>query len=61
MRFSSLKVQNLVLEIDLVKRRRVFYSRAYGISVILMNDIGFIPVSCMYCNLANFHCIFRTK
>ena len=30
MRFCSLKVQNLVLKIDLVNRPRVVYSRAYG-------------------------------
>ena len=31
MRFFSLKFQNLVRKIDLVNRRWVFYSRAYGI------------------------------
>ena len=31
MRFCSLKVENLVLEINLVNRRWVVYTRTYGI------------------------------
>ena len=36
MRFGCLKVKNLALRIDLVNRRRVVYSRAYGI----LNCVG---------------------
>ena len=37
MRFCRLKIQNLVLKIDLVNRRWVVYSRAYGISITTLN------------------------
>ena len=38
MRFCSLKFQNLVRKIDLVNRRWVFYSRAYGIYLIKVGE-----------------------
>ena len=37
MRFCSLKFQNLVRKIDLVNRRWVFYSRAYGSFISFIN------------------------
>ena len=51
MRSCSLKVQNLVLKVNLVNRRRVVYSRTYGNKTYRARSYGVEKLRSNYCEM----------